>query len=207
MTGIDQNYVIESYRRTFLQYGDSPEAVQWSAEGQRWRFDKLLELACASAPGGSLRGMRLLEVGCGLGHLYPLLRASFGDARYTGIDIVPDMIEHAKAAYPDATFECRDIFQSPLPREYDFVFISGVFNAPPREDIQGFAARMLFSAYAGARTALVFNFTSSHVNFVSEGMNYLDPVWVLSEVLANLSKKVVMHHHYRNCDVVMCVYR
>jgi hypothetical protein len=131
----------------------------------------------------------------------------FGKADYTGIDIVPEMIAHAKASYPDAIFECRDIFENPIIESFDYVFISGVFNAPPRRDNREFLKAMVAHAFAACRIGLAFNFTSSHVNFVSEGTNYFDPCWVLSEVLEKLSNKVVMHHHYRNCDVAVFVYR
>lgn len=206
MKTFNQDHVIESYRHTFQQHGDTPAAVQFSTEGQRWRFDKLLEIATKST-GQSLQGKKLLEIGCGLGHLYPLLRESFGDIEYTGIDIVPEMIEHASALHPDATFECRDVFESPFVQEFDFVFISGVFNAPVRDNSLEFMSEMLAHAYSATRFGLAFNFISSHVNFVSEGMDYFDPSWVLREVLNKLSKKVVMHHHYHSCDVAVCVTR
>ncbi len=202
----DQTSVIESYRQSFLRYGNAPEALQWSAEGQRWRFDKLIEIA-ANASTHNLQDARLLEIGCGLGHLYPLLRASYGDVDYTGIDIVPELIEHARSAFPKAKFECRDIFQSPLEEKFDFGFISGVFNAPYRKDSREFMIAMLKSVFAACRVGLAFNFTTSHVNFISEGTNYFDPEWVLAEVLANLSKKVILHHHYHNCDVAVYIYR
>lgn len=198
--------VIESYRNSFRQHGDTAEALQWSPEGQRWRFDKLLEIA-SDTSGQILQGKRILEIGCGLGHLYSLLCEKFSDVDYTGIDIVPELIDHAQAAHPSATFECRDIFHSPIKQEFDYVFISGVFNAPFRADSQSFMAAMLTHAFDAARVGLAFNFTSSHVNFLSEEANYFAPEWVLLEVLSNLSKKVRMDHHYRNCDVAVCVCR
>ena len=199
-----QDYVIDSYRRTFEQYGNAPEAVQWSAEGQRWRFDKLLEIAPSD---GELQGKRLLEIGCGLGHLYSHIREGVGQVDYTGIDIVPEMIVHAQVAHPDAVFECRDIFQNPITESFDYVFISGVFNGPLRPDSKDFLSAMITHAYAACSIGLAFNFTSSHVNFVSEDTNYFDPCWVLSEVLGKLSKKVDMYHHYKNCDVAVHVKR
>lgn len=202
----NQDYVIQSYRDSFRQHGDAPEAVQWSPEGQRWRFDKLLEMA-TNATGQCLSGKRVLEIGCGLGHLYPLLRSSLGSVDYTGIDIVLELIEHARATHPDATFECRNIFSDPLEQEFDIVMISGVFNAPFRNDSQEFMMKMLTHAFAATRSILVFNFISSHVNFTSDGMNYFAPDWVLSEVLSNLSKKVQLDHHYRSCDAAVCVCR
>ncbi|ASJ25643.1 class I SAM-dependent methyltransferase [Laribacter hongkongensis] len=207
MNSQNQEHVVESYRMSFQQHGDAPEALQWSVEGQRWRFDKLLDIA-AQTTGQSLLGKRILEIGCGLGHLYPVLQAEIGAVDYYGIDIVPELIARAKEKFPGANFECRDIFQSPLLQgEFDFVFISGVFNAPFRNDSQAFMSSMLQHAFAASRTALAFNFTSSHVNFISEDTNYFTPEWVLSEVLEKLSKKVQMDHHYRNCDVAVCVCR
>lgn len=204
--GYNQRKIIESYSQTFLQHGDAPEAVQWSEDGQRWRFEKLIEImVCAS--GQSLNGHRILEIGCGLGHFYPMLCSVFAEVDYTGIDIVPEMIAHAKSVYLGANFECRDIFNFPIQQEYGFVFISGVFNAPFFSDSKEIMAAMLAQAYAASRIGMAFNFTSSHVNFVSEGANYFDPGWVLNEVLSKLSKKVVMHHHYRNCAVAVGVYR
>ena len=58
----------------------------------------------AHAHPGELKNKRFLEVGCGLGHLYPLLQSKYGDIDYTGVDIVPELIEHAQETYPCAKF-------------------------------------------------------------------------------------------------------
>lgn len=206
MSKTNQDYVIDSYRDTFFKYGDSPEALQWSNNGQRLRFNKLIKMV-ENAGGGNLGGKSILEVGCGLGHLYPLLLSSHPKIDFTGIDIVPELIEYAKSAYPQAKFLCRDIFQQPFEGEFDFGFISGVFDAPYREDNKSFIVEMLKAAFAACRIGLAFNFTSSYVNFLSPDSNYFDPSWVLSEVLENLSKKVIVEHHYYNCDVAVYVWR
>ena len=202
----NQDYVIESYRKTFLEYGVTPEALQWSPEGQRWRFDKLIEIITSKAE-FNLNGKRLLEIGCGLGHLYPFLKTSFGEVDYTGIDIVPEFIDNARQLHHDAIFECRDIINAPFAQDFDFVFISGVFNSPFREDSKQFMIELLNSAYQACKISVAFNFTSSYVNFTSPNHNYFDPDWVLLKVLSNLSRKVQMSHHYRNCDVAVCVSR
>ena len=199
MSRYNQDHVIESYRQSFLRHGDSAEALQWSSEGQSWRFDKLIEIA-TFALGEGLSGKRILEIGCGLGHLFSRLQQFFVDVSYTGIDIVPELIEHAKQKHPNALFECRDIFADPLSREFDFVFISGLFNAPYRGDSKEFLSAMLEQAFQAAREGLAFNFTSPDTN-------YFSPDWVLNEVISKLSNKVIMQHHYRNCDVVACVLR
>ncbi|MDR7274761.1 class I SAM-dependent methyltransferase [Catenuloplanes atrovinosus] len=50
---------------------------------------------------GGTRGT-VLDLGCGPGHLTDHLRTLGADA--TGIDLVPEFIEHARAAYPDGRY-------------------------------------------------------------------------------------------------------
>ena len=199
-------HAIEIYRNAFIKHGDSPESLLWSAEGQQWRFEKLLDIAGFNQQRPE-KGSSILEIGCGLGHLYPLLVEKYGPVDYTGIDIVPELIAHASASHSEAQFVCRDVIASPLEKQFDVVLISGVFNAPYRQDSNVFMESLLTSAFAACSKTLCFNFTSSHVNFISEETNYFDPQWVLTRMLEKMSRKVEVHHHYRNCDVAVCVRR
>ncbi|NUS72827.1 MAG: methyltransferase domain-containing protein [Corynebacteriales bacterium] len=51
----------------------------------------------------SIRPGRVLDVGCGPGHITDYLRSLGVDAM--GIDIVPEFIAHAEAAHPDGRYE------------------------------------------------------------------------------------------------------
>jgi ubiquinone/menaquinone biosynthesis C-methylase UbiE len=53
---------------------------------------------------------RILDVGCGNGHHVGLLTSQKMDV--TGMDISPDMVEHAKKAYPDGKFIVGDALKS-----------------------------------------------------------------------------------------------
>jgi SAM-dependent methyltransferase len=59
-----------------------------------------------------LRGA-VLDVGCGPGHLTAHLRSLGVDA--TGIDLVPEFIDHACASYPDGRYELGSMHQLPVP--------------------------------------------------------------------------------------------
>jgi trans-aconitate methyltransferase len=113
--------IIANYRGLFQKHGGAPEAVQLSLEGQRFRFRKLMEIA-------DLQNRRVLDLGCGIGDFYPPLLERFGQFDYTGIDLVPEMIDYAAMKFPRARFLCQDLFKDSLGETFDYVLISGVFN-------------------------------------------------------------------------------
>src|SRR5438105_15182939 len=117
----DKEMLIANYRGLFQRHGGAPEATQMSADGQRFRFLKLMEIA-------DLRNRRILDLGCGIGDFYPLLIEKCGQLDYTGIDLVPEMIQHAANKYRRARFLCRDLCTEPLDETFDYVLVSVVFN-------------------------------------------------------------------------------
>jgi SAM-dependent methyltransferase len=194
-----KEWLIAGYRNRFQQYGDTTEAVQLSAEGQQFRFRKLMEI-------GDLRGRHVLDLGCGIGDFYPLLKDRFGLLRYTGIDLVPEMIDHAAKKYGGARFLCRDLFTDHLEETFDYVLLSGVFNnAMPGCDL--YMRELLRRAFAYCTLGLGFNFLSTHVSFTDVEMAYHDPGQVIDFSLRELTPKVEMQHHYERTDVVIFAYR
>jgi SAM-dependent methyltransferase len=191
--------LISNYRNLFLEHGPSPMATQSSAEGQRMRFDQLTRIA-------DLSGCSVLDLGCGIADFYPILIEKFAGLKYTGIDLVPEMIEYARATYPAASFQCRDVLQNPLEETFDYVLISGMFNnaIPGATD---FLKSMISTAFTCARRGLAFNFISTYVNSVDDGMAYHDPAEILSFCINRLSRKAALFHHYGRCDVSVFVYR
>lgn len=191
--------LIQSYQKHFQEHGDSPMATQNSCEGQIGRFSKLAEL-------GDMHGKRLLDLGCGIGDFYPVLKEKFGEFDYTGIDIVPEFIQHAATRYPEGHFYCQDVLREPIKEDFDYVLISGIFNNEVPEGTD-FLKDMLRAVFPHAKMGLGFNFTSTHVNFRSPGMMHHDPQVVMEFCLVELSKKLQLHHHYFRCDVAVFLYR
>lgn len=194
-----KQFLIDNYRTSLATHGAGARVGQQSAEGQRFRFEKLVEV-------GDLAGATVLDVGCNLGDLFAFLAQRFPTVRYTGIDIVPELIERARAAHPAAAFECRDLLTEPYGEKFDYVFISGTFNNSI-PDSGEFLREMTAAAFDACRRALAFNFISTHVNFRDAEIAYHDPVEILAHCIARLSPRITLHHHYERCDVAVFVYR
>lgn len=191
--------IVDNYRRLLEEFGDSPQATQNSAEGQQFRFAKLLAV-------GDLRGKSVLDIGCGIGDLYGFLRARCPEATYTGIDLVPEAIQFAAGKYPGVRFLCRDILKQGLDEQFDYVLMSAIFNNN-LSDSDEFIREMLAQAFQACRIGIAFNFISTWVNFRDPELAYHDPAQVLSYCVEHLSRKVELSHHYQRCDVAMFVYR
>jgi SAM-dependent methyltransferase len=193
--------VIKNYRQLLARYREGPAVAQLSAEGQQSRFKKLAEV-------GDLNGKTILDIGCGLGDLLPFLERQFSNITYTGIDIVPELIDAAvKRRARGATFRCHNLIEKPIAQKFDFVMISGIFNNAEIPEPGAFLKHMIKAAFDQCTNALAFNFISTRVNFTDPRMVYHDPQAVFGFCLEQLSPKIKMHHHYDKCDVAMFVYR
>jgi SAM-dependent methyltransferase len=201
MTALTAEGLRGHYQELFQRHGDTALATQMSSEGQRFRFRKLFEI-------GDLAGASILDLGCGIGAMYPALRETLGNRpfRYEGIDVVPEMIAHARVKYPGVRFRCVDLLSETVADRYDYVLMSVVFNNAI-VDATAFMERLLEAAFGLCRVGLGFNFLSTHVNFSEPTMAYHDPSRVLDFCIRRLSRKVTMAHHYERCDVSVFVYR
>ena len=68
-------------------------------------------------------GARVLELGCGIGHLLAALKPSFG----VGVNLSEEMVAQARRIHSDLAFYVGDIedgsFIKSLPRPFDFIVI------------------------------------------------------------------------------------
>jgi len=69
----------------------------------------------------------ILDIGCGNGELLRWVRPSAG---YLGLDVVPGLIEEARTAYPEQTFDCADVRTASLD-SFDTVVMIGLLGLSP----------------------------------------------------------------------------
>jgi trans-aconitate methyltransferase len=83
-------------------------------------------------------GERILDLGCGTGHLTAQIAAS--GAQALGIDRSPEMVTAARKAYPNLKFEVADARELPFRSEFDAVFSNATLHwiHEPARVIQSF---------------------------------------------------------------------
>jgi len=182
---------LESHYSGLLRaHGDGPLAVQMrDRPTQERRFQMLTEVG--TGPAASV-----LDFGCGTGHLLEYLRRERGfTGEYTGYDLSDDLLAAARLKFPGARFERRDIIADGIPEEFDYVFISGVFNNLTGHNAE-FMRDALTRLFAHTRSALAFNALSAYVDYFDAGLYYADPGEVFAFCKERLSPLVTLRHDY-----------
>lgn len=199
MDPLAKDQLLSFYNLHFRKFGERPEALRWTPQGQLRRYHTLLDIA------PDLTDHKILDYGCGLGDFYKFLRRRGIKVRYTGIDINENFINAAKARYPECTFRVMDIDEDPLEEYYDYIFICGVFNlrVPGVDDDM---KRTLFTLFKNCNKGLALNALSSHTPVKDPELHFTNPENTLQFAVENLSPSVALIHDRIPNDFTLFVY-
>jgi SAM-dependent methyltransferase len=171
-------------------HGYSPHAVQQSsAQTQERRLNVLLEGFT------DYKHKKILDFGCGTGHLLRVLQQQGFSGEYVGYDISAGLIKLAREHNVGGRFELRNIFEQPPEESFDLVFISGVFNNDIGRN-EHFMQSVLNILFAATKDGLAFNCLSTFVDFKSAGLHYFDPCKVFTFCKEQLTPCVSLRHDY-----------
>ena len=176
----------------------------WESEAaQRMRFDALID----NIP---LDGQTILDVGCGLANLLEYLNQLKIKVRYTGVDILHEMIESVRAKKLSGEFHCLDVFSShPFqPSSFDVIYASGIFNLNLGNNKEFFEHAMCeFSRLS--RRYVVFNLLDNRSPAPEDTYFYYSPAEAIEMIEHNecRPKKIEIVEQYLNNDfTVICEY-
>lgn len=200
-SGADKKINLDYYNAKIAEHGQDVQALWNSIQSQQVRFKILSEI-------GDLNNRSILDVGCGFGDLYPFLKEqNVHPKKYVGIDINPQMIAIARRRLPEVTFEVKDVLDSELNEEYDYVIGSGIFNVatPNWGEI---AERTISWMYEHSKIGVGVNFLSDFTTGQKlSHSHHVNPLSMLDFVLRNLSTRVVMRHDYKSNDFTLYIYK
>lgn len=201
------------YSETFAEHGATARGVDWGRDTDlALRYDKMLAVidpqrGLESDDGASVS---LLDVGCGYGGLFEHSRERGVTLDYTGIDVVPEMIEHAAANIPSGHFECRDVFDDAISERYDYVVCNGILTqklTTSIRDMDVYAQEMIKRLFELCRQGVAFNLMTNKVNFMVDNLYYRSPVELLAYCFAEITDRVRIDHSYKLYDYTVYLYR
>lgn len=144
--------------------------------------------------GGIRKGIKVLDVACGTGVLFPDYLKTGADI--TGIDISENMVKTAREKFPDVKIICGDATDFPLEEKFDAIMI---YNAFPHFDEPEKLIKNLAEALdANGRLSIAHGISEKELAECHSGSarNISVPL-VKKEVLADMLKP------YLNVDITI----
>ena len=114
------------YSNLLQEHGDDEKSLGWNKPKQQFRFEIFLNMISRQSDIFHDTSLRLLDVGCGLGHFYEFLMKKNIGIDYLGVDINPDFIDLCKAKYTNAMFY-NELAEENF-HDCDIICASGIFN-------------------------------------------------------------------------------
>ena len=155
----------------------------------------------------------MLDLGCGYGALLDYIErhslVQFID--YTGIDISANMIDVARARWPETEFIARDILLEPLPiASVDYVVMNGLFTEKrglTQDQMEAFLGTMLSRVFASCRIGMAFNVMSYHVDWFREDLFHLSFDRLATILQEHTSRHFMIRADYGLYEYTVYVYK
>ena len=189
------------YNRRVAEYGHHPRACDYGhAESQKRKFHTL-----SSALDYTDRSV--LDVGCGFADYADHLTESFRRITYSGVDLSPAMIAHARATHPDLDLRVGNILDEDATccPSHDIVSANGIFYLLGTE-AHALMRQLVARMFARCREAVIFNSLSTWADFREPGEFYADPLNTV-EWCRKLTPWVTLHHDYLPHDFTVVLRR
>ncbi len=199
MDPYSKEQLLSFYNRHYKKFGERPEALRWTPEGQLKRYYTFLEIA------PNLNNQKILDYGCGMGDFYKFLKRRGISVNYSGVDINENFINVAKKKYPECTFKVMNVDEDSLDGYYDYIFICGVFNLRV-PGVQDDLRNALMTLFKHCNKALALNALSSHTPTKDVELNYTSPEETMKFAIENLSPAVILRHDRIPNDFTLFIY-
>lgn len=200
----DTKETVKYYQELFKRYGYSPKTLGWDKQKQYLRFSVLMsEFKGLISP-------RILDIGCGFGDLNYLLKDTFSEYSYTGIDITPELIATAKEKYAgeyNIKFILGDFIAEKFDSSFDVVVASGTFNTKFSSGRnKEFIKNAMAKAFEIANEGVAFDFLSDKVDFQHEHTFHSSPEEILSMAYSH-SRNLILYNNYMPFEFSVIVFK
>jgi SAM-dependent methyltransferase len=193
--------LLSFYNFHLQKFGDRPEALRWTPQGQLRRYQMLSDIA----PATDLNNATVLDYGCGTGDFYKFLKRRGITVKYTGVDINENFIGLAKQKYPECTFEVMNTDDDRFEGFYDYIFICGVFNLRV-PGVENDMKNALLTLFKRCNKGLALSALSSHTPIKDPELHFTSPEEMVKFTIENLSPSIALRHDRIQNDFTLYVY-
>jgi 2-polyprenyl-3-methyl-5-hydroxy-6-metoxy-1,4-benzoquinol methylase len=198
------------YSEKFKKYGATSEGVDWGVTSKaEMRYRAMMGLILSEDQEAS-NNFSLLDVGCGYGgQLEYMKRNNLSNVKFTGIDIVPQMISSAKNDYSASNFMIGDFLEMDLEEKYDYVTCNGILTqklSASKDEMINYMERLIEKMFNRCNKGIAFNTMTTHVDYELDGNFHNDPSELL-RTLFQYTNKIRLDHSYPLYEYTVYLYK
>jgi hypothetical protein len=176
------------YRENFIKHGDTPKGTfQNNLVTIEERHRQLISNLLPFLP----ENFTLCDLGSGTSDLHGYLLNNGIGHQYTGIEIVPEMIEASMSKYPGIRVLNCNILNEKFVEKFDVIVVSGTFNMKGEMDSQlweEYVLAVISKMFSLANIAITYNAITSYSDFREESLYYMSPEKAINYAQNKLSR-------------------
>ena len=193
------------YEKCFFIHGDTFKGVDWpNPEDANLRYKIMLDVQRNDLSGS------ILDIGCGLAHLYEYIQFHNLKNNYIGLDISDVFIKHCKNKFPDVKFICADLIKDPLLETFDYAILNGIFTeklSASDAAMKSFFKKIIQTSFLCAKKGIAFNVMSTSVDWKRNDLFHVKKDWLSNWLSINLSRNFIFRCDYGLWEYTVYVYK
>jgi SAM-dependent methyltransferase len=201
--------IVDHYEACLARHGDHHRGVDWPRADE---VDLRYAIMLGVIPPGSPRPARLLDFGCGAGHLLQFVRRRrLPGLEYHGLDLSERFVALCRSKFPEVPFLAADVLDESvdLP-DYDYVVMNGVFTEKrtlSQDRMWRYVQAVLRRIWPHVRCGLAFNVMSKQVDWERDDLFHLPCDMLMAFLKEHLSRHCVIRQDYGLFEYTTYVYR
>ena len=139
------------------------------------------------------------DFGCGCCDMYEYIKLNKLKLKYSGTEIIQEMIDHARLKHPGIELYNRDVLNEKVADKYDIVVFSGGLYLPgsiPHNEWKDFVYNVINKMWEMSSIGISFNLLTTHSEYKHNNLFYVDPMEMFNYCVGNFSRFVKLDHAY-----------
>ena len=206
--------IARHYEDCFKTNGDNCKGVDWpNRPDAEKRYRIMLDIIRFDDNADKTSACSVMDLGCGLGHMYEYMNSTGCTLSYTGVDVSDVFVNECRKKFPGVTFLKLDILKddlSGLSEKPDYIIMNGVFTEKCNlsyEEMKTYFEAFIKKAFELCNKGIAFNVMSKDVDWERDDLFHL-PLSELSSFLTkNLTRRYIIRNDYGLYEYTTYVYK
>jgi len=209
MSEHNYHFLKSHYENCYSTYGDNHKGVDWpNAIDTSKRFEVMTDLMKFKPNLIDKSKINVLDLGCGLSHLYEYWTVNKIEYNYIGSDISEVFINRCNEKFPYNSYFCADLLiEFDKFNLYDFTIANGLFTEKLSlsfNEMWSWVKEMISNMLKISKFGIACNFMSKNVDWERNDLFHL-PLDLLTNFVTKENKRFLVRNDYLDFEYTIYI--